>query len=258
MLGVWGQLLRNRRSGLSQDGLRPSPRFLSPRGGVHRVSGYVLSAPYEGCHRSPEVAAEGDPYCSDSEWRSAMSRPVDPEGLAARFIDLQEHETTHDRLFWGMRHNRDKAVAGVPEWAKLRELASQIKEHTLTHLDQYLEQFEQNATKRGTHVHWARDAAEHNTVVYDILAAHGVKSLIKSKSMLQEECGMTPYLQTRGIEVTESDLGERIQQLSKEAPSHIVVPAIHKLRSDVAALFAKDIAPNPTHTTPPHFPPPLR
>jgi L-lactate dehydrogenase complex protein LldF len=64
-----------------------------------------------------------------------MSRPVDPEGLAARFIDLQKHESTHDRLVWGMRQNRDKAVAGVPEWAKLRELASQIKEHTLTHLD---------------------------------------------------------------------------------------------------------------------------
>jgi L-lactate utilization protein LutB len=182
-----------------------------------------------------------------------MSRPVDPEGLAARFIDLQEHETTHDRLVWGMRHNRDQAVAGVPEWAKLRELASQIKEHTLTHLDQYLEQFEQNATKRGTHVHWARDAEEHNTVVYDILHAHGVKSLIKSKSMLQEECGMTPYLQKRGIEVTESDLGERIQQLSDEAPSHIVVPAIHKLRSDVAALFAKDIGTDPKDSDPHHL-----
>src|SRR5260370_6744184 len=115
------------------------------------------------------------------------------------------------------------------------------------------EQFEQNATKRGTHVHWARDAEEHNTVVYDILQAHGVKSLIKSKSMLQEECGMTPYLQKRGIEVTESDLGERIQQLSNEAPSHIVVPAIHKLRSDVAALFAKDIGTDPNDSDPHHL-----
>src|SRR5260221_2555815 len=253
MLRVWRQLLRNRRSGLSQDGLRPSPRFLSPRGGVHRVSGYVLSAPYAGCHRPSEVAAQGDRHRSDPEWRSAMSRPVDPEGLAARFIDLQEHESTHDRLVWGMRQNRDKAVAGIPEWAKLRELASQIKEHTLTHLDQYLEQFEQNATRRGTHVHWARDAEEHNIVVHDILHAHGVKSLIKSKSMLQEECGMTPYLQKRGIEVTESDLGERIQQISDEAPSPIVVPAIHKLRSDVAALFAKDIGTDPKDSDPHHL-----
>ena len=67
-----------------------------------------------------------------------MSHPVDPEGSAARFIDLKEHEATHDRLVWGMRHKRDQSVAGVPEWPSLRELASQIKEHTLTHLDQYL------------------------------------------------------------------------------------------------------------------------
>ena len=69
-----------------------------------------------------------------------MTRPVDPEARAARFISLEVHETTHDRLVWGMRQNWDKAVAGVPQWEELRELASQIKEHTLTHLDQYLEQ----------------------------------------------------------------------------------------------------------------------
>ena len=101
-----------------------------------------------------------------------MTAVVDPEGRAARFIALQLHETTHDRLVWGMRHNRDKAVAGVPEWERLRELASQIKEHTLTHLDEYLEQFEANATRLGTHVHWARDADEHNAVVYDLSLIH--------------------------------------------------------------------------------------
>src|SRR5262249_43000165 len=173
-----------------------------------------------------------------------------PEGRAEQFIALEEHEATHDRLVWGMRQHRDQAVAAVPEWEQLRELASQIKEHTLTHLDQYLEQFEQNATKLGTQVHWARDAEEHNATVYGILQSRGVKSLIKSKSMLQEECGLTPYLQKRDIEVTESDLGERIQQLSNEPPSHIVVPAIHKLRSDVAKLFAKELGTDPTNTDP--------
>jgi len=179
-----------------------------------------------------------------------MIRPVDPEALAARFIALETHESTHDRLVWAMRTNRDKAVAGVPEWEKLRELASQIKEHTLTHLDRYLEQFEENATKLGTQVHWARDAEEHNAVVHDILSQHGVKSLIKSKSMLQEECGLTPYLEKRGIEVAESDLGERIQQLSHEPPSHIVVPAIHQLRSDIAHLFAENIGTDPNNSDP--------
>src|SRR5271170_6990734 len=119
-----------------------------------------------------------------------MTRPVNPEARAARFISLKQHESTHDRLLWDMRQRRDQAVARVPEWGQLRELASQIKEHTLTHLGHYLEQFEANATKLGTHVHWARDAAEHNATVYDILESHGVQSLIKSKSMLQEECGM--------------------------------------------------------------------
>lgn len=74
--------------------------------------------------------------------------------------------------------------------------------------------------------------------------------MIKSKSMLQEECGMTPYLQRRGIEVTESDLGERIQQLSAEPPSHMVVPAIHKLRTDVAELFAKDLGTDAKNSDP--------
>src|SRR5207245_9701585 len=125
-------------------------------------------APREGRDRPPEAAAEGHPRRPDLERRPVMTRPVDPEGLAARFISLEVHESTHDRLVWGMRQNRDKAVAGVPEWEKLRELASQIKEHTLTHLDQCLEQFEANATKLGTHVHWARDADEHITIAYDI------------------------------------------------------------------------------------------
>ena len=70
-----------------------------------------------------------------------MTHPVDPEARAARFISLEVHESTHDRLVWGMRQNRDKAVEGVPQCEELRALASQIKEHTLTNLDQYLEQF---------------------------------------------------------------------------------------------------------------------
>jgi L-lactate dehydrogenase complex protein LldF len=179
-----------------------------------------------------------------------MTRPVNPEARAARFIALKLHESTHDRLVWDIRQRRDQAVARVPEWGQLRELASQIKEHTLTNLDYYLEQFEANATKLGTQVHWARDAEEHNAVVYDILSAHRVKSLIKSKSMLQEECGMTPFLEKRGVEVIESDLGERIQQLSHEPPSHIIGPAIHKLRSDVAELFAQYLGTDPKDSDP--------
>src|SRR6201982_3814778 len=115
-----------------------------------------------------------------------------------------------------------------------------------------MEEFDANAPNRGAHVHWALDAAEHNQIVHSILKDHGVKELIKSKSMLQEECQMTPFLQNRGIQVTESDLGERIQQLDGQPPSHIVFPAIHKTRKDVAQLFARTVGTDPNNDDP-HF-----
>ena len=178
---------------------------------------------------------------------------VDPAKNAALFILQDEvHEPMHDRFLWATMMRRDKQATAIPEWEQLREIASHIKEHTLTHLDQYLEEFEANATKRGAHVHWALDAAEHNNIVYSILHEHGVKELIKSKSMLQEECVMTPFLQNRGIKVIESDLGERIQQLDNQPPSHIVMPAIHKTRQDVAKVFARAMGTDP-HNDDPHY-----
>ena len=178
-------------------------------------------------------------------------QPVDAAANASLFI-LQDkiHEPMHDRFLWMIRKRRDHQAAAIPEWEELRELASRIKEHALTHLDQYLEEFERNATRRGTHVHWARDAAEHNEIVLSILQEHRVQELIKSKSMLQEECAMTPYLENRGITVLESDLGERIQQLDGQPPSHIIAPAIHKTRQDVARLFARTIGTDPGNDDP--------
>ena len=160
------------------------------------------------------------------------------------------HERMHDKNLWNARVKRDRMASAMPEWEELRELASRIKEHTLSHLDRYLEQFERNATARGAVVHWARDAAEHNQIVLEILTDRKVTSVIKSKSMLQEECGMVPFLQARGIEVTESDLGERIQQLDDQPPAHIVMPAIEKTTEDVAALFARTIGTDPADTDP--------
>jgi L-lactate dehydrogenase complex protein LldF len=178
---------------------------------------------------------------------------VDPAAKAELFIIKdQVHEPMHDRFLWATMMRRDEEAAAIPEWEELREIASKIKEHTLTHLDRYLEEFEANATKRGAHVHWALDAAEHNNIVYSILHDHGVEELIKSKSMLQEECAMTPFLEKRGIKVIESDLGERIQQLDGQPPSHIVFPSIHKTRQDVAQLFARTIGTDPSNDDP-HF-----
>jgi L-lactate dehydrogenase complex protein LldF len=141
----------------------------------------------------------------------------------------------------------------MPEWEEMRSLASAIKEHTLSHLDTYLEIFESNAKANGVVVHWAKDAAEHNRIVLGVLERRGAKTLIKSKSMLTEECRLRADLAKAGVEVTETDLGERIQQLDGEDPSHVVVPAVHKLRGDVAQVFAATIGSDPDDDDPVHL-----
>lgn len=168
----------------------------------------------------------------------------------AEFIRDTAHRESHDRCLWEARMRRDRVARGIPEWEDMRERASQIKLHTLAHLADYLEEFERNATARGVHVHWARDAEEHNGIVAGILLDHEVKVVTKSKSMLTDECGLRPYLESCGIEVYEADLGERIQQLDHQPPSHIVMPAIHKLRGDVARLFAEKMGSDPDNDDP--------
>ena len=133
----------------------------------------------------------------------------------------------HDNTLWGVRVKRDRMSRTLPEWEQLREMASAIKKHTLSHLGTYLEQFSSNAQRNGVMVHWAADAEEFNGIVLDILKSHNVRKLVKSKSMLTEECEMNPYLEAHGINVVETDLGERIIQLMDQKPSHIVMPAIH-------------------------------
>jgi L-lactate dehydrogenase complex protein LldF len=176
-----------------------------------------------------------------------MKRIDHAEG-SSRFIKAKDHIEFHDRRLWDLRKKRDRETEAMPEWEELRALASAIKEHTLTHLGDYLEEFERNATKNGATVHWARDAAEHNAIVFGILEAKGARTLVKSKSMLTDECDMRPFLETRGIKVIETDLGERIQQLDDEPPSHIVLPAVHKLRTDVARVFAETLGTDPKNS----------
>lgn len=168
---------------------------------------------------------------------SATSHPVQ----AARFVENDERAHWHDRALWFVRAKRDKAARTVPEWEELRELASRIKQYTMAHLGDLLEQFEQNAVRRGVQVHWARDAAEHNRIVLGILQQHEVRRLVKSKSMLTEECHLNPFLEQHGIEVVDTDLGEWIVQLRNEPPSHIVMPAIHTKREEIGELFHEKI-----------------
>jgi len=159
---------------------------------------------------------------------------------AAAFLKDAKYSQWHDATFWAVRSKRDAMAQGLPEWERLREKASAIKRHTLSHLDEYLEQFAAQAEKNGAIVHWAADAAEFNEIVFGILSEHGVKKIVKSKSMLTEECGMNPYLEAKGIEVVETDLGERIIQLMGQRPSHIVMPAVHLSPDQVGELFERE------------------
>lgn len=156
---------------------------------------------------------------------------------AEKFIEHKEQQVWHNQTLFMVREKRDKLAMQLPEWESLRETAHKIKMHTITHLDRYLEEFVSHAEANGIQIHWAKDAEEHNRIVYEVLQEHNVEKLVKSKSMLTEECDLNPYLIKRGINVVESDLGERILQLMDAAPSHIVLPAIHVKREKVGKLF---------------------
>lgn len=157
--------------------------------------------------------------------------------LADKFASNVERMKWHDKALWFVRLKRDIQSKSIDEWEELRNTADAIKLHTLSHLDTYLEAFEQNALKRGIKVHWAKDAEEHNQIVLDILQAINARMIVKSKSMLTEECHLNPFLEKHGIEVVDTDLGERIVQFRNEPPSHIVLPAIHLKKEDVGTTF---------------------
>lgn len=143
----------------------------------------------------------------------------------------------HDETLWFVRSKRDKAAHNIPDWELLRSTASNIKHNVLSNMHDYLVEFEKNALANGVHVHWAADAEEHNKIVHGIIAKHGVTRMVKSKSMLTEECHLNDYLAKNGVEVIDTDLGERIVQLRDEPPSHIVLPAIHLKKEDVGETF---------------------
>lgn len=166
------------------------------------------------------------------------------------FIDDKARTAWHDETLWFIRKKRDIAAQKLPEWEALREWASAIKSHTISKLDHYLIEFEQNALSNGVVVHWAADGKEHNEIVEKIIKEAGCTRLVKSKSMLTEECHLNDYLQTKGIEVIDTDLGERIVQLRKEHPSHIVLPAIHLKKKDVSETFTATLGAEPGNEDP--------
>ena len=162
--------------------------------------------------------------------------------LAVEFYKKQGPR--HDKALWTIRRKRDKAVKEVKEWESLREEASRIKNRVIENLNELIDEFIKNAKAQGIEVIYAKNAKEHNEAVYEILKKTNAKKVVKSKSMLTEECGLNEFLLQKGIEVIDTDLGERIVQLRGEKPSHIVLPAIHTTKEDVAEIL------NETNTDP--------
>jgi len=172
------------------------------------------------------------------------------DGRAARLLPRGPRLSAHDAAVFALRAKRDAAARAEPDFERLREQAQQIKAHALDHLDLLLERFEASAQRAGARVHFAADAAELRRVVLELLSQAGARRVVKSKSMLTEECGLNPELEHHGIEVVDTDLGERIVQLAHEPPSHIIMPAIHRSRADIGALFERELASPPGDTDP--------
>ena len=165
-----------------------------------------------------------DPRAFKEQSREALADP----GLKMALARLK----THFAL------GRAKAVARYPgDWEELREQGRAIRDYAITHLDTLLEAFERNVIAQGGKVHWARDAAEARWIVLEILREANARTVIKGKSMVSEEIGLNPFLEANGIAPVETDLGEYIVQLRHEPPSHIIAPAFHLNKEDVADTF---------------------
>ncbi len=137
----------------------------------------------------------------------------------------------------GFQDKRAATIARLPEFEDLRDQGRAIKNHVLAHLDAYLERFERSVTESGGTVHWAPTAADARDAVLSICRAAGARTVTKGKSMVAEEIGLNDHLEANGVEPIETDLGEYIIQLRGEYPSHIIAPAIHLVKEQVAESF---------------------
>lgn len=137
----------------------------------------------------------------------------------------------------GFINKRADAVSKLSDFERLRDQGRDIKQHTLEHLDYYLEQYEASVQAAGGQVHWAQDSAEACQIIVDLCRQAEAKSVIKGKSMVSEEIGLNDVLIDQDFKVIESDLGEYILQLAGEPPSHIIAPAIHKTKDQISDLF---------------------
>ncbi|MDZ7839376.1 MAG: LutB/LldF family L-lactate oxidation iron-sulfur protein [Gammaproteobacteria bacterium] len=137
----------------------------------------------------------------------------------------------------GFVGKREQAVSDYGDFDALRDVGQEIKDHTLAHLDYYLERYEAEVQRSGGHVHWARNSEEARRIILDICERVDAKNVTKGKSMVSEEIGLNDALEESGIAVHETDLGEYIIQIARETPSHIIAPAVHKTKDQISDLF---------------------
>ncbi|HXP56051.1 MAG TPA: LutB/LldF family L-lactate oxidation iron-sulfur protein [Streptosporangiaceae bacterium] len=177
-----------------------------------------------------------------------IGMPTFPEAAAIALGDSQlRHNLAH--ATGTIRAKRARAVAELSDWPDLRATAKAIKDHTLANLDTYLLRLEESVTAAGGHVHWAADATEANEIVASLTRAAGADEVVKVKSIATDEIGLNEALAAAGITAIETDLAELIIQLGHDRSSHILVPAIHRNRSEIREIFRQEMADAPPGLT---------
>ena len=171
----------------------------------------------------------------------ANQQAVDFEKNVSRALDDAQLRKNFKFAMGNFILKRKAIFPNEGETEQLRDLGNAIKQRALSRLPELLEQLEKNCTANGIRVHWAETTAEANRHVLDIMQAHNATLLVKGKSMVSEEMHLNKFLQGHGIEAMETDLGEFIVQLNNETPSHIIVPAIHKNKDQIAKILHENI-----------------
>ena len=190
------------------------------------------------------VSNDSDATVHTGGWRTTVTIPEDtlrwgptfPQGAHRTLANTQMRRNL-GHATRTIRTKRGQRVAEMPDWEDLRDAAEAIKFEVESRLPELLEEFERNVTARGGIVHWARDKHEANRIIADIIKSKGVDEVVKIKSMATQETNLNEFLKDEGISARETDLAEMIVQLADDMPSHIVVPAIHRNRSEVRGIF---------------------
>ena len=177
-----------------------------------------------------------------------MGMPAFPDAARVAVRDSQLRANLRNAT-GTIRAKRARVVAERPDWEELRLAGAAIKDQALHSLAEHLEEFERNATAAGAHVHWARDAAEANKIVLDLVRATGSTDVVKVKSMATQEIELNESLAEHGITAVETDLAELIVQLGHDKPSHILVPAIHRNRAEIREIFTREMPDAPAGLT---------